>query len=586
MSTHSSFRFAVGLVLCLATAVMAQGVRVGGGLRRGFARPPIFVNVSPDDATNNFGPYSPKQIRHAYGVDALNASITGAGQKIGIVDAYGDPSIQSDLNNFCNYYGISSTTLQIRYPQGQPTTGDSGWALETALDVEWAHAIAPGATIIVSVAKSASYGDLLGAVDDAVQAGATVISMSWGGQEFAGINGFDSHFNVSGVTFVASSGDSGELAAPYEVEWPASSPYVVSVGGTTLYLDAAGNRIVPDGIPASETAWSTSGGGVSAVYNAVPSFQTGWQTTGWRTVPDVSYVADPNTGVGVAYGRYLYEVGGTSVGAPQWAALVALANQSRASTLGGDPDIYSVAGNPTAPNINPANFLDITSGSNGSDPDDLASTGYDLLTGLGSPVANNLVPALAPPKSPPVLTTITVAPASASVQTSGTQQFTATGYDQYGQPLSPQPSFTWSVNGGGAISSSGLFTAGTTAGGPFTVTATTAGVSGTGSVTVTSVPSDFSLTVSPTSQSIHRGNTATYTVTVHPSNSFSGSVTLSLTGQPSGSTVNFTPNPATSTSTLTVKTSSNSPRSTFTLTIRGVSGTLSHTATAKLTVTH
>jgi subtilase family serine protease len=585
MTTNSSCRVAVSLLLCLTTAVMAQGVRVGGGLRRGFARPPIYLNVSPQDATNNYGPYSPKQIRHAYGIDSLSPTNTGAGQKIGIVDAYGDPSVQSDLNNFCGYYGISSTTLQILYPQGKPTTGDSGWALETALDVQWAHAIAPGATIIVSVAKSASFGDLLGAVDAAVQAGATVISMSWGGQESAGINVFDSHFQTAGVTFVASSGDSGESTAPYEVEYPASSPYVVSVGGTTLYLDSIGNRVVPTGIPSSETAWSTSGGGISGVYNAVPTFQTGWQTTGWRTVPDVSYVADPNTGVGVAYGPYLYEVGGTSVGAPQWAALLTLANQSRASKIGGDPDIYSVAGNPTAPNINPDNFFDITSGSNGSDPDDLASTGYDLATGLGSPVVNNLVPALAPPSAPPVLTTITVAPASASVQTSATQQFTATGYDQYGQPLSPQPSFTWSVSGGAAISLSGLFTAGTTAGGPFTVTAASGSVSGTASVTVTSVPTDFSLTVSPTSQSIHRGNTATYTVTVHPSNSFSGSVTLSLAGQPSGSTVNFTPNPATSTSTLTIKTSSSTPRTTYTLTIRGVSGTLNHTTTAALTVT-
>ena len=137
------------------------------------------------------------------------------------------------------------------------------------------------------------------------------------------------------MTYVASSGDSGELAAPYELEWPASSPYVVSVGGTTLYLDSIGNRVVPLGIPSSETAWSTSGGGISAVYHPVPSFQTGWQTTGWRTVPDVSYVADPNTGVGVVYGPSLYEVGGTSIGAPQWAALISLVNQSRSSRLAG-----------------------------------------------------------------------------------------------------------------------------------------------------------------------------------------------------------------------------------------------------------
>jgi len=183
-----------------------------------------------------------------------------------------------------------------------------------------------------------------------------------------------------------------------------------------------------------------------------------------------------------------------------------------------------------------------------------------------------------------VLTTITVAPASASVRTSATQQFTATGYDQYGQPVNPQPSFSWSVTGGGTISASGLFSAAATPGGPFTVTATSGVVSGKASVTVTTAPADFSLSVSPASQTVRRGNTASYTVTVHPSNGFSGAVTLSLSGQPSGATVNFTPNPATSTSTLTIKTQSNTTK-TYTLTIQGVSGTLTHTTTATLTVT-
>jgi hypothetical protein len=184
----------------------------------------------------------------------------------------------------------------------------------------------------------------------------------------------------------------------------------------------------------------------------------------------------------------------------------------------------------------------------------------------------------------PVLTTITVSPASASVQTSGTQQFSATGYDQFGSPMSP-PAFTWLVSGGGTISTGGLFTASSTAGGPFTVTATSGSVSGAASVTVTATPAGFSLSVSPASVSVRRGSTATYTVTVKPSNSFSGSVTLSLGGQPSGSTVTFSPNPATGTSTLSVRTSSSGPRGTFTLTITGKSGTLMHTAATRLSVT-
>ncbi len=187
--------------------------------------------------------------------------------------------------------------------------------------------------------------------------------------------------------------------------------------------------------------------------------------------------------------------------------------------------------------------------------------------------------------APPVLTTITVSPGNASVPTGNTQSFSATAYDQYGSPISPQPAFSWSVSGGGGISQAGVFTAGSSSGGPFTVTASSGGVNGTASVTVTALAADFSLSTNPTSQSVRRGNTATYTVTVNKVNGFAGSVTLSLTGQPSGSTVTFTANPTTGTSTLTVKTLSSTTRKTYTLTIKGVSGGLSHTTTAALTVT-
>ena len=182
----------------------------------------------------------------------------------------------------------------------------------------------------------------------------------------------------------------------------------------------------------------------------------------------------------------------------------------------------------------------------------------------------------------PVLTTITVSPASASVQTGGTRQFSATGLDQFGNAMSPQPTFTWTVTGGGAINSTGLFTAGGTAGGPFTVRAASGSVSGTASVTVTAA--DFSLSVSPASQSVKQGGAASYTVTITPSNGFNGSVTFSVTGQPSGSTVTFTPNPGTTSSTLKVQTVGG-VRGNFTLAIKGVSGALQHTSNATLTVT-
>ncbi|MCX6980618.1 MAG: S53 family peptidase [Verrucomicrobia bacterium] len=345
------------------------------------ARPPLWtlgnqVRVRPFLATSPGG-YSVAQIRKAYGFDKLSA--IGAGQTIAIVDAYGSTTLQNDLNNFCIAMGIPSTTLGIYYPQGKPRTADSGWALETALDVQWAHAIAPGAKIVVVIAKSASISNLLGAVDYAVKnLGAKQVSMSWGAAEFSGETSYDSHFNKSGVSFFAASGDNGS-----GVIWPAASPYVVAVGGTTLSLDANGI--------ASEVAWSGSGGGVSA-YETKPTYQSGWQATTKRTTPDVSYNANPSTGFPVYISNYngstgWITVGGTSAGAPQWAALQALVNSSRTSALNGVlTAIYGVAGSAYS-----ADFYDITVGNNGGYTTTLS---YDYVTGLGSPNAGVLVPSL------------------------------------------------------------------------------------------------------------------------------------------------------------------------------------------------
>src|SRR5258708_16121015 len=158
--------------LTLAHSVFAESVPVKGPPGPGHARPPLHVNITP--ATSTY--YSPAQIRHAYGFDQLAA--TGANQKISIVDAYGNAGIQSDLNTFCAQFGLSPATVQIL---GNNAGTDTGWAMETALDVEWAHAIAPGASIILSVAASSSFNDLLNAVDAAANAGAPVFPMSLGG---------------------------------------------------------------------------------------------------------------------------------------------------------------------------------------------------------------------------------------------------------------------------------------------------------------------------------------------------------------------------------------------------------------------
>jgi subtilase family serine protease len=323
--------------------------------------------------------YAPKQIRHAYGFDRVTAN--GAGQTIAIVDPYGSPTIQHDLNVFCAQFGLVTTTVHLVYPQGNSGVVDGEWAQETSLDVEWAHVIAPRAILLLVVAKTASFSSLLSAVDYGASHAAQV-SMSWGGPEFSGETAYDSHFNRSGVSFVAATGDGG--GTPW---WPAVSPQVTGVGGTTLYLDGSGNVI-------SEHAWSGGNGGRS-VYEPEPAFQKLWQSSGKREAPDVSYEANPNTGVPV-YDSTPYqhatgwsELGGTSAGTPQWAGLYARANSTRSTPLTSTNTSLYDLGSP----LNFTTYLrDITQGCNHNV---CAQPGYDLVTGIGVPRANNLIPALA-----------------------------------------------------------------------------------------------------------------------------------------------------------------------------------------------
>jgi len=377
MKVHRLFLIAV-LSGAVSSTLLAQGQSDDPhGPDNIEARPPLHFRPAMSISPRGYGP---SQVRHAYGFDQIQGN--GGGQTIAIVDAYGSASLQNDLNSFCSTYSLPKTTVGIYYPQGKPRRSDSNWALETSLDVEWAHAIAPGARIVVVIAKSSMLNDLLNAVDYAVGLGASQISMSWGGSEFANELKYDSHFQKPGVTFTASSGDSGA-----GVSWPAASPSVVSVGGTTLSLDQFGTIT-------SETAWSGSGGGISA-YIPAPAYQADWQASPNRTVPDVSYGADPNTGFSVYISNFngssgWITVGGTSAGAPQWAAAFALANSLRSQPVNsGVVSLYSAAATGYS-----VDYLDILTGSNGAYS---AGSLYDLVTGLGSPAASVLVPALAAP---------------------------------------------------------------------------------------------------------------------------------------------------------------------------------------------
>ena len=273
-------------------------------------------------------PYSPAQIRSAYGFSKL--PYDGTGQTIAIVDAYDDPKIQSDLTTFDRTFGLSDPPSFVKAtPQGSPAV-DPGWAGEISLDVEWAHAIAPKAKILLVEAASATDAALASAVNYARnQPGVVAVSMSWGGSEFSTEAAYDSTFTTpsghGGVVFVASSGDGGKGA-----EWPSVSPNVLAVGGTSLTITTQGAWL-------GETGWSDSGGGPQP-FEAEPAFQKAVQQSGKRSTPDVAYNADPNTGYYVYdsvpdlngdKGWFAY--GGTSAGAPQWAALIALADQGRAA---------------------------------------------------------------------------------------------------------------------------------------------------------------------------------------------------------------------------------------------------------------
>ena len=213
--------------------------------------------------------------------------------------------------------------------------------------------------------------------------------MSWGASEFSMEKYFDSHFNVRNVTFVAASGDSGTGA-----EYPASAENVVAVGGTKLNLtDALGAY-------GTETAWRGSGGGVSA-FEPKPSFQAGFQSKTKRGVPDVAYDADPSTGFAVYDSVTIqnqsgwFQVGGTSAGAPQWAALFGIVNSMRAAAGKAPVSLTSYDLYKTAALDYAASFHDITAGSNGiCGPNCTANPNYDFVTGLGSPQANHLIPAL------------------------------------------------------------------------------------------------------------------------------------------------------------------------------------------------
>jgi subtilase family serine protease len=342
----------------------AKLVVYGNGLQSGlqpFASSPSGLN--------------PADLWSAYNLPPNTATTwTPNGKTVAIVDAYDDPKAESDLGVYRSKESLPACTTSngcfrkvnqsggTRYPRG-----NAGWAEEISLDLDMVSAICPNCKILLVEATSATFSNLSAAEDTAAKLGASAISNSYGGSEWSTETSYDTHYNHPGIAITVSSGDSG-----YGVQYPAASPNVTAVGGTSLTKAGGGW---------TETAWSGAGSGCSA-YEAKPSWQkdTGCSN---RTVADVSAVADPNNGGVSVYDTYggvggWLVFGGTSVASPIIASVYALAGNASSVVYGSYPYLK---GSSTTLN-------DVISGSNGSCGGSYlcqAGTGYDGPTGLGTP---------------------------------------------------------------------------------------------------------------------------------------------------------------------------------------------------------
>jgi subtilase family serine protease len=320
--------------------------------------------------------YGPSSIQSAY---KLPSSTAGSGETVAIVDAYKDPTAAKDLAVYRSTYGLPACTvasgcLKIVSQTGSTTSlpkTNAGWATEESLDLDMVSATCPKCHIILVEATTASNANLGKAVNEAAKLGANAISNSYGGSESSTDTTYDTtYYDHPGIAITASSGDSG-----YGVEYPAASPYVTAVGGTSLSTSSNSRGW-------TETAWSGAGAGCSA-YEAKPGFQSSAGTgCSKRAVADVSAVADPNTGVAV-YDTTPYQgfsgwqvYGGTSVASPLIASVYALAGNT------------SSVDNASRAYTNHTSLFDVTSGSDGScSPSQLctARSGWDGPTGYGTP---------------------------------------------------------------------------------------------------------------------------------------------------------------------------------------------------------
>ncbi len=538
-------------------------------------------------------------------------ALTGAGQNLGLFEYLG-----TDLADLTTYYKnvgqTNNVPITLLSTDGTSTScvdtraGGDCDDTEQTLDMTQAIGMAPGLSSLVMY---------IGSTDTAIISAMTThsplpttIGCSWGWTpaDPSTLNPYFQKMAAQGQNFFAASGDSSTWSSRNEA-WPADNAYIVSVGGTDLITASAG------GAWKSETAWVDSGGGISPDAIPIPSWQqisgvinsSNKGSTTLRNGPDVSananftfYVcADQTTCTANDYG-------GTSFATPMWAGYIALVNQQLAAN--GDPTIGFI--NPTiyAQNVTSSyatDFHDITSGTSGSYS---AVTGYDLVTGWGSPNGVGLINALTGGSSPTPNFSISASPSSVSVVqgSNGSSTISTAVVDGFnaaialtasGQPTGVTVTFnpTSIAAPGSGSSTMSMAVAATTATGTYTITITGTGGGITQKTTVAltvtaAAGADFSISASPTAISVVTGKSGTSTITTAALNGFDSAVTLSASGEGSQQTVTFSPNPiaapGSGSSTMTVKVGTRATVGAHTITITGTGGGKTHTATVTLTV--
>lgn len=367
---------------------------------------PVNQNAQQTRGSGVAGSLSPGDLRVHYN---FPTQYTGAGQAIAIVVAPGSSNPLTDLNAFSRYYNLPQCTSSnpcfnmIDLSKGAAVSPSNDWAYEIALDTQWAHAMAPQAQIILVLAKSSNLSDLMAAVNTAVsQKNVVAVSMSWGAYEFTNeiTLAYDGLFALyPNIAFIASSGDTGDNG--HNQLYPAASPFVTAVGGTSIH---SLNLPITS---TTETAWSLGGGGPSS-FEMMPYYQSSYLLASndtavlgangrKRAIPDVAYNSDPNVSpVAINVKGLWYGVGGTSAGAPQWAAIMANFAQylqakgiSYAKLLSNYNGLNGVLYQTKLDQNNAYSFFDVTSGSNNTSSGICilctASKGYDDVTGLGVP---------------------------------------------------------------------------------------------------------------------------------------------------------------------------------------------------------